>query len=136
MPLPRRPRVGTNYTFDSISASLKACRPAGMARAERGDVLIDRRWLARNLERRARNRNVAAGGEPHHIDGPGVFRRAGIIGSHCADLRGAIPMPEGDVVGACRLEIVVSDEPRRTQPAGSIRHRHIMAVCDRNLPTR
>ena len=44
-------------------------------------------------------------------------------------------MPERDVVGAGRLELVVADEPGRTQPDGSIGHRYIMSVRDRDLPT-
>src|SRR5262249_124501 len=83
--------------------------------------LIDGRRLAGEPKRRARDRDLTSSGQPHHVDRAGIFRRAGVIGGHGSDLRGPIPMPEGNIVGTSGLELIVADEPGRTQPVRSIR---------------
>src|SRR5262249_6366886 len=39
----------------------------------RSALLIDGRGLARNVERGARDRDLSGRGQPHHVDGAGVF---------------------------------------------------------------
>ena len=66
------------------------------------------------------------------------MRRARVIGRHgaAADLRGAVPMPERDVIGLRLADHRVADQPGRTQRVGPGLGRLVMAVADRDLPPR
>jgi hypothetical protein len=65
-----------------------------------------------------------------------MIGRAGVIGFDraAADTDMPVPMAERDIVGGGRRDLVVADEPGRTQLRSPVRRRLVMSVRDRDLP--
>src|SRR3954468_3469391 len=88
--------------------------------------------------RLAADDDLAGGSQSHQIDRADIIGRSRVIGRHraAADLRGAIPMPEREVIGAGRGDHVVADQPGWAQRVGPGLRRLVMAVANRDLPPR
>ena len=116
------------------SAARLSGRISRSCRSAAGGTVVAIRRRRSHRSRSRRDADLPAGGEPHQIDGLGVMRRAGVIGRHgaAADLRGAVPMAERDVIGLRLADHRVADQPGRAQRVGPGLGRLVMAVADRD----
>src|SRR5271165_4620327 len=95
------------------------------------------RRFSRNIEAGSGYFNVSGSIQAHYVDRACVFGRTGIVGSyrHSTHLCRPVPVAKRDVIGAGCRKLIVPNEPRGTQSAGTIWNRHIMAMRERDLPS-
>src|SRR3989304_960956 len=92
----------------------------------------------RETQRRLRHLARAILPEPNDVDRAGIIRAARIVGVDplVAHPRRAIPVSQGDIVGAGRAKLFPADQPGAKKAVRLVRFFDVVAVCGSELPAR